>query len=189
MRTRISDLIRDGIAIIEACDDPDCSAWLNQAKAELAVMSAKAQLRQALADVEGPVQPKAKVATAPSEAKSHAGIVSAFKRRGYDNVVLRDATDPSKPHNVRSYKLWLEQGRRVRKGEKGVMGLFHISQTEELPVNKPAANKSAKASKPAIQTTNPLGHPFPHAKLKNVKLTPIARLSKGGESLKPHLTA
>jgi hypothetical protein len=59
MRTRIADLIRDAIDIIAACDDPDCEAWLNQAKAELQVMNAKAQLRQALADVEGPVTPKA----------------------------------------------------------------------------------------------------------------------------------
>jgi hypothetical protein len=110
------------IAIIEACDDPDCAAWLNQARAELGVLNAKAELRQALADVEGPVPPKAKVTTAPSEAKSHAGIIDAFKRRGYKDVVLRDAADPSRPHTIRSYKLWLEQGRRVRKGEKGVMG-------------------------------------------------------------------
>jgi hypothetical protein len=148
MRTRIADLVRDAIDIIEACDDPDCSAWLNQARAELQVMNAKAELRSALAAVEGPV--KAKVTTAPSEARPHAGILSAFKKRGYKDAILRDASDPSKPHNVRSYKLWLEQGRRVRKGEKGVMGLFHISQTEELPVNKPAAEKApVKASKKA----------------------------------------
>ena len=60
MRTRIADLVRDAIEIISACDDPDCEAWLNQAKAELAVMNAKAQLRQAMAEVEGPVTPKAK---------------------------------------------------------------------------------------------------------------------------------
>ncbi len=68
MRTRIADLIRDAVQTIAACDDPDCEAWLNQAKAELAVMNAKAQLRQALADVEGPVTPTAKLAkpnTAP----------------------------------------------------------------------------------------------------------------------------
>jgi hypothetical protein len=46
MRTRISDIIRDGIAIIELYDGHDAQTWLNQARAELAVMSAKAQLRQ-----------------------------------------------------------------------------------------------------------------------------------------------
>jgi hypothetical protein len=40
MRTRIADLIRDGIAIVEACGDDDCQAWLGQARAELAVMNA-----------------------------------------------------------------------------------------------------------------------------------------------------
>jgi hypothetical protein len=72
MRTRIADLIRDAIDIITACDDPDCEAWLNQAKAELQVMNAKAQLRQALADVEGPVQPKAKATKAPVKASKPA---------------------------------------------------------------------------------------------------------------------
>jgi hypothetical protein len=55
MRTRIADLIRDAIDIIAACDDPDCEAWLGQARAELAVMNAKPQLRSALAEVAGPV--------------------------------------------------------------------------------------------------------------------------------------
>lgn len=56
MRTRIADLVRDAIEIISACDNPDCETWLNQAKAELAVMNAKAQLRQAMAEVERPVR-------------------------------------------------------------------------------------------------------------------------------------
>ena len=62
MRTRISDLIRDAISIVENCGDDDCQAWLGQARAELAVMQAKAQLRQAMAEIEGPVTPKVKVA-------------------------------------------------------------------------------------------------------------------------------
>ena len=67
MRTRISDLIRDAIAIIENCDDPDCAAWLGQARCELAVLEAKAELRRALGEIEGPVsKPKPAKPTAPT---------------------------------------------------------------------------------------------------------------------------
>jgi len=48
MRPRLQQLLADAIAIIEACDEDDCQAWLGQAKAELAVLEAKAKLREAL---------------------------------------------------------------------------------------------------------------------------------------------
>jgi hypothetical protein len=79
-------LIADAIDIISAFDDPDCEAWLNQARAELGVLRAKAQLREALSVVEGPVVPakvskpaksaKAKQATADSKPKPTGNIVS-----------------------------------------------------------------------------------------------------------------
>jgi hypothetical protein len=69
MRSRLQDLIRDAIAIIEACDDDDCAAWLNQARAELAVLKAKQQLREALAEVEGPVVVKAALKPTKKPAK------------------------------------------------------------------------------------------------------------------------
>ena len=47
MRPRLQQLLEDAIAIIETCADPDCEAWLGQAKAELAVLEAKAKLREA----------------------------------------------------------------------------------------------------------------------------------------------
>jgi len=59
-------------------------------------------------------------------------IRSTFTKRGVKDVVLMDRTDPTKAFNVRPYKGWLEQGRRVRKGEKAVRGLFHVSQTDEV---------------------------------------------------------
>jgi hypothetical protein len=37
--------------------------------------------------------------------------------------------------------------------------------------------------KPEIKTVNPLGHPFPHAKLTNVKLTRISRLYRNADAL------
>jgi hypothetical protein len=39
----------------------------------------------------------------------------------------------------------------------------------------------------SLPSTNPLGHPYPHAKLRNVKLTPISRLSKGNSWLSRHM--
>jgi hypothetical protein len=38
------------------------------------------------------------------------------------------------------------------------------------------------------ETTNPFNHPFPHAKLKNIKLTSISRLSKYSVALSSHMT-
>jgi len=48
MRPRLQQLLEDAISIIETCGDPDCEAWLGQAKAVLAVLEAKAKLREAL---------------------------------------------------------------------------------------------------------------------------------------------
>ena len=59
-------------------------------------------------------------------------IVAAFARKGIKNVVLMDRTDPNAPFNVKPYKVWLAEGRIVRKGEHGAEGLFHVSQTDEV---------------------------------------------------------
>ena len=41
----------------------------------------------------------------------------------------------------------------------------------------------------SLSSTNPLGHPFPHAKLRNVKLTSISRLSRNASWLSRHMVA
>src|SRR5262249_29038210 len=71
-------------------------------------------------------------------------LINAFHRKGFKDVVLMDRTDPNKPLNVRPFKGWLEQGRIVRKGSKGIRALFHVHQTDPLP-GKPSA-------KPTITT-------------------------------------
>jgi hypothetical protein len=79
--------------------------------------------------------PKAPSISAPGnslEAKDRS-LIAGFKRRGITDVVLMDRADKSKPFNVKPFKGWLEQGRMVKKGEKSIKGLFHISQTSELP--------------------------------------------------------
>jgi hypothetical protein len=59
-------------------------------------------------------------------------LLNTFSRRGF-KVTLMDRNDPTKPYDVRPYKGWLAEGRVVRRGEKGVRGLFHISQTDPIP--------------------------------------------------------
>jgi len=125
-----------------------------------AMQSGFAQISQALAQ-----QPKAAI---PSQAKtsayrygtflpkgSHADpdslalkdqrILNAFLKRGFKDTVLRDRSNPDAPHNVKPFKLWLDAGRIVRKGQKGVRGLFHLTQTDPLPSAKPGKTKAKKA--------------------------------------------
>ena len=124
-----------------------------------AMQSGFAQISQALAQ-----QPKAAAATAKTSAYrygtflpkgSHADpdslalkdqrILNAFLKRGFKDTVLRDRSNPDAPHNVKPFKLWLDAGRIVRRGQKGVKGLFHVSQTDALPTAKPAKARAKKA--------------------------------------------
>jgi hypothetical protein len=68
------------------------------------------------------------------EAKDRA-LVAGLKRKGIpvDQIVLMDRNDPKRPFNVKPFKLWMQEGRMVKKGEHGIRGLFHITQTSELP--------------------------------------------------------
>jgi len=70
-------------------------------------------------------------------------LVNTFTRRGFKDVVLMDRSDKSKPYNIRPYKAWIELGRVVRRGERGVRGLFHIDQTDVIPA-KPAPAPKGK---------------------------------------------
>jgi hypothetical protein len=70
-------------------------------------------------------------------------LLAAFHRRGFKDTVLMDRADKSKPYNIRPYKGWIELGRVVRKGERGVRGLFHIDQTDVIPSKAPASPPKA----------------------------------------------
>jgi hypothetical protein len=79
---------------------------------------------------------------APSDlADKDRQIVAAF--RGF-SVTLMDRNDPKLPYDVRPYKGWLDVGRVVRKGQRGVRGLFHLTQTDALPSATPPKGKKAK---------------------------------------------
>lgn len=57
-------------------------------------------------------------------------ISRGFARRGI-KITFDQAT--GRFDNVKPYRLWALEGRQVRKGEHGVRGFFHISQTDVMP--------------------------------------------------------
>jgi hypothetical protein len=78
-------------------------------------------------------------------------LVAGFKRKGIADVVLMDRTDPKKPYNIKPFKAWMQEGRMVKKGEHGIRGLFHISQTSEIKPAKPSPAKGkAVKDKPQL---------------------------------------
>src|SRR5262245_48638974 len=104
------------------------------------------QLAAPIANVVGQVMqgqgaaPKAASGKAPNDlASKDRGLIAGFKRKGIKeaDIVLMDRADPSKPYNVRPFgnaekkNGWIGRGRMVRRGERGVRGLFHISQTPQ----------------------------------------------------------
>jgi hypothetical protein len=86
---------------------------------------------------------------APSDlASKDQHLINAFHRKGFKDVQLMDRTDPTKPFNVKPFKAWLDQGRIVRKGQRGIKGLFHVTQTDLLPGKasaKPTISPEQKA--------------------------------------------
>ena len=72
-------------------------------------------------------------------------LLNSFARRGFKDVVLMDRSDKSKPFNVKPYKVWLSEGRVVRRGEKSTKGLFHVSQTDVVGATKIAPASPPKA--------------------------------------------
>jgi hypothetical protein len=73
-------------------------------------------------------------------------LVNGFRRKGIplDQIVLMDRTDRSKPYTIKPFKQWMAEGRMVRRGEHGVRGLFHVSQTDPVAKAKPAPKGKAK---------------------------------------------
>ena len=108
-------------------------------------------------------------------------LLTQFKRRGFKDVVLINRADPSAPFNVRPFQGWINQGRIVRKGERGVRGLFHVSQTDPIEAapkapkeGKPVEAKPAEAPKPTgvFAGVDPAAIAAAVAKLKAQSETP-----------------
>lgn len=64
---------------------------------------------------------------ADRQVKRLAAITKGFQKMGLAIVFDKNT---GRFDNVKSYKMWVSEGRRVIKGQHGVMGLFHISQTQ-----------------------------------------------------------
>ena len=96
--------------------------------------------------------PKAAAISAPVDtlAAKDRSLVAGFKRKGIpvDQIKLMDRSNPKADYNIRPFKGWLEQGRMVKKGEKSIRGLFHITQTSELP--KPSAKPAISAEQKSL---------------------------------------
>ncbi len=76
-------------------------------------------------------------------------LVAGLKRKGIKeaDIQLMDRNDPKRPFNVKPYKLWMQEGRMVQKGQHGIRGLFHISQTSPIASAKPAPKAKGKPAK------------------------------------------
>lgn len=59
----------------------------------------------------------------------YSSVARGFHRKGLKNTDFTLA--PGGTDTVRTYKGWLANGRIVKKGQHGVKGLFHVSQTQE----------------------------------------------------------
>lgn len=64
----------------------------------------------------------------------YAAVARGFHRKGLKTSQFTLA--PGGTDTVKTYKGWLANGRQVIRGQHGVKGLFHISQTEILQVNR-----------------------------------------------------
>jgi hypothetical protein len=124
----------------------------------LAMQQGFAQLTSAFAQMTPTVTPKASprflakgAKAAPSDlAAKDARIVAAFTKRGFKNVVLIDRANPKAAFNIKPFKAWLTDGRVVRKGQKGIRGLFHVDQTDVIPASPKPKGKFGKA-RPHLQ--------------------------------------
>lgn len=59
--------------------------------------------------------------------KRRSAIGKGFARKG---IKVTFVNETGRFDNVKPFKTWLLEGRVVRKGEHGIRGLFHISQTD-----------------------------------------------------------
>src|SRR5262245_57325827 len=106
-------------------------------------------------------QAKAEQAKTDTTADMDRLCIKALVRAGYkaENIQPRQ--------NVRTYNLWLQEGRRVKAGEASVrvktLRLFHIDQTEPMNAVEKKAALAALEEKRAKRTSDVLPKPSPVA--------------------------
>jgi hypothetical protein len=128
------DQISNTIALAMQQGFSQLTAALSQPKAAIPAQAKTVNYKY------GTFLPKGAKADAGSLAAKDQRIVNAFNKRGF-KVTLMDRDNPKAPFDVRPFKGWLDQGRVVRKGQKGVKGLFHITQTDAIAPAKPVKAK------------------------------------------------
>ena len=128
----------------------------------------KAVIAQAIAEHE---IAKAQKAKADNSDKYTALTISAFKRRGFTDIRPREI--------VKTYNLWIAEGRKVKEAEKSVpvkgLRLFHISQTEPISEKEKAEFLAKRAAKTSdkLPPVTPLPE-TPKTKAKKAKPVPTS---------------
>jgi hypothetical protein len=102
----------------------DRLAHLEQMIATLAANAAKMPVASVPKAVKQTVKTSKPTASAPALTDRHKAVLAAFKRRGIK--------DPKLFTDIKPFKAWMAVGRIVRKGQKSVNGLFHVSQTDPI---------------------------------------------------------
>jgi hypothetical protein len=99
--------------------------------------------------------------------------VKAFRRAGYKPEDIKPR------ENIKTYNLWIAEGRRVRQGESSIrvrtLRLFHIDQTSAMNEVEKKAAVEALAEKRAKRTSDVLPKPSP------VNPAPVAARPKAGK--------
>ena len=128
----------------------------------------QAQLIAALAAALGGAKVSGKKGKSAKKAKGRVKLTEAEKtayRAANDAECIKlftakGITDVQPRVNVMTYDKFLDQGRRVRKGEKstkvGAFSLFHVSQTDPVPAVAQASNVVAMQA--PVQTEAPVVH-------------------------------
>ena len=114
--------------------------------------------------------------------------VKAFRKAGYNDIQPRV--------NIKTYSLWMKEGRKVKAGEKSIavksLRLFHIDQTE--PVSKPEqaeylARLEAKYSAAKLPVVSAVSVqpvlPMPSPKNPQLKSEPEVEAAKNVKGSKP----
>lgn len=105
----------------------------------------EAQIVKLVASLIAPKVSKKRNVTKASEPIDRKAAYEAAVMKGFVRKLGKSA-DIQLRVNVLPYKAWLENGRVVRKGEHGVRGLFHISQTDVLIPTSGLATETMQVS-------------------------------------------
>lgn len=117
---QIALIIAQVIAAVNSGKSPKIAQKRGAKRRDYGVVKARKPYAPKLSPVV--LEPKA-----DRQVKRLAAITKGFQKMGLAIVFDKNT---GRFDNVKSYKMWVSEGRRVIKGQHGVMGLFHVSQTQ-----------------------------------------------------------